>query len=1000
MGPKRCFKPAAASGVGARIGLVAFLSLVSLIGLPSQAAAQSVIIPDPVAADDAEELAAAVSTLVRSSLKVGQGAIVPRRQLALAIEAATGHAPGKNLSVPASLAAKLLEQLGAESIVLWELQRGPKGTQVGGTLVGPNGKRLLRIAATAAAGDVSELARQLARRIAPAIGATVLPTSEVGLADLRPLLQAQDALLAEDAVAVARALELAVPKVAAESVAIRQVLQDIAGDPGLSVLPRAQALLLLGDWGGALERADAGLASDGKNILLRAARVRALAARADYAAAEREIQTLKATRNASVLAVAQVALGLARGDSPDQMLEALSPLIGRPASEWRSVLPLIAAAAPGSFGERGEAAALAAAEKLAHQEPGLASTLAARALVGGAKAQEAAPLIKVQDLSAEQVKSVSARLADVGGAAADLSQQVKAREEEAKAIATAAGPERPTGAPSALASNLRGVLQDFAALYEPKLASIAIAPLPGSGQPFYWPYLIRRERLGQGLIEALMRSPWELQATVSKVQTETMPADRFTDEGMATLAHDIVDGAVLFYRVMPSGLAPWVTLELFLYDPTHQRIERIETSMVGRSTGLMVLSPLWIGLFVLACLAVLVWAIRVSLRGTIVVRVQWDSDAKDEMFTVLISRRPQTPRVENIAAYRKKMEWIGKRKRHYEAWNIDQNTTFRGIPRGKWHVHIFGIYTRGRQTLLLKEPPQLAEVQARKTVFVAHMLEAAEAEFKIVVVDDLGPVEGARVWLDDDRAKAAASAKNGSVTLKVPKGYHVIHVSARGMAVDRPYHVVKAKVHDMTINLVWEKRQEYVSRALERQVDDASPYVTSPGQKKGLTTSIPLATSPSSSPSGAVVAPGPAGRPPSTGPIEIRLEDTPVVEAKPAPQVQPGPTPRARPTSPTSPRPAVQSAPAQGLVSSKPAVARPALTLRPLVSSPNSLPGSEEAAPGPDAPSVGDTSDASMASDAEAPVDLPPIDLMATLLPPTDSPSPSPPSPSPGSRRR
>ena len=745
-----------AAAVSAQIGLMAFLVL---SGLPSRAAAQSVIIPDPAASDDTAELATAVSMLVRSSLKVAQHPIVPRRQLALAIEAASGHAPGETLSVPATLASKLLEQLGAESIVLWEIQPGPKGTQVGGTLVGPGGRRLLRVTATAATGDVVELSRQLARRIAPGIGATVTPTADLGLAELRPLLQAQSALLAQDSVAVARALDLAVPKLGAEASGQRPALQDIAADPGLSALPRAQALLLLGDYGAALERAEAGLASDGKNALLRTAKVRALAGRADFSAAEQEIQAIKAARSPSLVALAQVALGLARGDSPEKMTEALSPLIGRPAGEWRSVLPLIATAAPGTFGERGEAAALAAVEKLAQQEPGLASTLAARALLGGAKAQDAAPLIKVQDLSAEQVKSVGARLADQGGVAADLSRQIKAREEEAKAIAEAAGPEKPTGPPSALASNLRNVLQDFVGLYEPRLTTIAIAPLPGSGQPFYWPYLIRRERLGDGLIEALMRSPWELQASVSKVRTDTLPPERFTDEGMATLAHDIVDGAVLFYRVRPSGLAPWATLELVLFDPIHQRIEKIETSMVGRSTGLMAPSPLWIGLFVLACLAVLAWAVRVSLRGTIVVRVQWDSDAKDEMFSILISRRPQTPTIENITAYRKKMEWIGKRKRHFEAWNIDQNTTFRGIPRGKWHVHLYGIYTRGRQTLLLKEPPQIVEVQARKTAFVAHVLEAAEAEFKIAVVDDRGPVEGARVWLDDERAKGRSVRK-------------------------------------------------------------------------------------------------------------------------------------------------------------------------------------------------------------------------------------------------
>jgi hypothetical protein len=983
--------PRPSSSAIALVPQIGIVALLVLTGLPSQALAQSVIIPDPASSQETAELAAAVSMLVRSSLKVAEHPVVPRRQLALAIEAASGHAPGKDLSIPPTLASKVIEQLGAESVVLWELQLGSKGMQVGGMLVGPGGKRLLRIAASAATGDVAELGRQLARRIAPAIGATVTPLSDFGMADLRPIVQAESALLVQDSVAISRALDLAVPTLGAESSAARPVLQDIAADPGLSALPRAQALLLLGDHATSLERAEAGLASDGKNILLRAAKVRALAGQADFAAAEREIQTIKAARNPSALAVAQVVLGRARGDSPEMMAEALSPLFGRPAVEWRSVLPLIATAAPGTFGARGESAALAAAEKLAQQEPGLASTLAARALVGGAKAQDAAPLIKVQDLSTEQAKSVGAYLGGEGGAVADLGQQIKAREEEAQAIAAAAGPEKPTGPPGILASDLRNVLQDFTALYDPKLTSIAIAPLPGSGQPFYWPYRIRRERLGEGLIEALMRSPWELQATLSKVQTEALPAERFTDEGMAALAHDIVDGAVLFYRVRPSGLAPWVALELVLFDPANQRIEKIETSMVGRSTGLMVPSPLWIGLLVLACVAILVWAVRMSLRGTIVVRVQWDSDAKDEMFSILISRRPQTPTIENVTAYRKKMEWIGKRKRHYEAWNIDQNTTFRGIPRGKWHVHLYGIYTRGRQTLLLKEPPQIAEVQARKTVFVAHVLEAAEAEFKITVVDDHGPVEGARVWLDDERAKAAASAKNGTVTLKVPKGFHVIHVSARGMEVDRPYHVVKAKIHDMTINLVWEKRQEFVSRALERQVDDAAPYMTKAAVKKALPAAIPLPPSPQSAPE-PLASPGPAGRPPSTGPIEIRLEDTPVVVAMPAalaPTAQPAPRP-----AQSVPQPVASQRPS----SPKPAVAKPTLTLKPLVPTPPSQKSSEIAIPFSDGGQAGDGDALNLntADPTDAPVDLPPIDLAATMVPPPERPIPT----APGPRRR
>jgi hypothetical protein len=496
-------------------------------------------------------------------------------------------------------------------------------------------------------------------------------------------------------------------------------------------------------------------------------------------------------------------------------------------------------------------------------------------------------------LSSDQIKAISARLsAEADGASAGLAQQIAVREKEAKAIASEVAPAKPTGPPSTLARNLLPMLQGFDGLYEPSLSAIQIAPLPGSGQPFYWPFLVRREHLAEGLIETLMRSPWELQATRAKMQTDVLPPQRLTDEAIASLAHDLGCNAILLYRLRPDGLAPWVKVELVLYDGSSQQIIRSEASLIGRSTGLVILNPLMIVLAVLAFLGALGWAIVISLRGSIVVRVQWDADAKDELFSILISRSPQTPSIDNITAYRKKLEWLGKRKRRFEAWNIDQNTTFRGIPRGKWHVHLFGIYTRGRQTMMLREPSQEVEVLARKTAFVAHVLEAAEAEFKIVVVDDHGAVDGARVWLDDERAKAVAAAKDGSVTLKVPKGFHVIHVSARGMTVERPYHVVKSKVHEMTINLVWERRQEYVSRALERQVDEASAYMTHAPRGSGTVASAATAATMVPHPASAVVhTTTPAeDRKPAAG-IEISLEDTPVVDlvAAPSPADMPPP---------------------------------------------------------------------------------------------------------------
>jgi len=845
-----------------------------------------VIVPDPTTEPENSELSEAVSLLVRSYLVTGQHKVAPRRELALAIEAIAGKAPGKTLSVSSEMAPKLLERMAADSVVLWELKVGQKGTTVAGMMVGPGSKRLLRLSAAAATGDVAELARQLTKRIAPAIGASVGEMPEAGLADLRPFLEAESAIVASDAVAAARAVGLALPTIVGRFAFAQDILLALAEDPGMPALPRAQARLLRKEWALAAKLADEGLSSDTKNAPLRAAKVRALAAIKDFGAAETELALLRATHNLSAVALAAMALSIERGDPVDKKDAALAPLLGRPAGEWRPLLPVIAATPPGTFGPQVEAAALATAEKIAFQEPGLASLLAARALAAGGQAQQAAGLVKIQELSAEQIKAISARLgAEADSASAGLAQKLTTRQEEAKAIAAEAGPEKPTGPPSLLARNLRTVLQGFDDLYDPSLSTLQIAPLPGSGQPFYWPFLVRKEHLREGLLETLMRSPWELQATQAKIQTEILPPGRLTDEGLASLAHDLGCSALLLYRIRPAGMAPWVTVELVLHDVAHQRTERIETSLVGRSTGLVTLNPLVIGLAVLASLAALAWAIAASLRGTIVVRVQWDADAKDELFSILISRSPHTPSVDNLTVYRKKMEWLGKRKRRFEAWNIDQNTTFRGIPRGKWQVHLYGIYTRGRQTMLLREPPQEVEVRARKTSFVAHVLEAAEAEFKITVLDDHGPVEGARVWLDDDRAKAMAAGKDGKVALKMQKGFHVIRVSAREMTVDRPYHVVKAKVHEMTVNLVWERRQEFVSRALERQVDEASEYMTNaPRASVSATAAAATSATVFQSTSASAVRPAPAASDERKVPagIEISLEDTPIVDLLPA----------------------------------------------------------------------------------------------------------------------
>jgi hypothetical protein len=126
-----------------------------------------------------------------------------------------------------------------------------------------------------------------------------------------------------------------------------------------------------------------------------------------------------------------------------------------------------------------------------------------------------------------------------------------------------------------------------------------------------------------------------------------------------------------------------------------------------------------------------------------------------------------------------------------------------------------------------------------------------------------------------------AAGKDGKVSLKMQKGFHVIRVSARDMTVERPYHVVKAKVHEMTVNLVWERRQEFVSRDRERQVEEDSEYMTqAPRTSAATTAGAAKSATVFQLPSASAVRPARGSSDERKAPagIEISLEDTPVVD--------------------------------------------------------------------------------------------------------------------------
>jgi len=332
--------------------LLAALLLGALAPARPAAAQGAAVLPDLSAPPELSVEAAAVSLLLRSYLKPGERHLVPRHELALAIEAFTGRAPRGSLTVTQDLAPRIAEQLGADRILVAQLQQSAKHLMVAGLVYGPAGKRVGRISVGAAMGEIGDMARQLALHLAPAIGATVVEGPAVGLADLRPFVAAQAALLVGDAAAAARAIEVALPNTTANLPGVLDLLGSLADEPGLLKQTRVQARMLMGDWAAAVELAEEGLAADPKNVALRAAKARAKVALRDFDAAERELDMLEGARNVPAVVVARAALAVERGDSVAKRDEALSPLLGRPPPSGAWFFPLWPDRPPGPLGRR------------------------------------------------------------------------------------------------------------------------------------------------------------------------------------------------------------------------------------------------------------------------------------------------------------------------------------------------------------------------------------------------------------------------------------------------------------------------------------------------------------------------------------------------------------------------------------------------------------------------------------------------------------------------
>jgi hypothetical protein len=205
------------------------------------------------------------------------------------------------------------------------------------------------------------------------------------------------------------------------------------------------------------------------------------------------------------------------------------------------------------------------------------------------------------------------------------------------------------------------------------------------------------------------------------------------------------------------------------------------------------------------------------MRGSIVVRLQGESEVEDKYLSLAITKSPTPPAVTDMAAHIEAVKSAGHKTEELSATLVEHLTEFPRVAAGQWYVHLYGVYTRGRTQRLVRGETFTRELHVgrRKTIFVDFSLEAIAAEFLVTVFDDKVAIPGAKVWVDDDIAHAVATGKNGLAIVEVPRGKHVIRIKAKGLDIERPFEVVKLKAHELPINLVWERRVDDVSRALE-----------------------------------------------------------------------------------------------------------------------------------------------------------------------------------------
>ncbi len=792
---------------------------------------QGVVVADLASPPELRDDAVAISLLIRSMLASPRRPLVARADIAAALQSLAGSAP-RDLVVPPDVLETLVQRLKADRTFVGTLAGDGKRLVASGQVMGPSGGKIADITAAAPVGEPAQLAREIARRLAPRVDATFDHGPAPSFGQLQPYVAASTALLGGDRDAAARALALGDPEVGAAVSAAAELGATVSADAQAPLEHRIASALAVGDKLGAAKLAEEVLAAAPDDPAARAGMARVFLVMKNLTAADRELERLRKLDDHPAVLFARAELALKIG-TPAARTAALRPILGAAArgepsapSLLAPVLAAVGRTAHGALAKDLEIAVVEAARHVASKHPAVASAVGLRAVRGGVDLPRAFKLIRASDLRMDDLAlirpTVEAAAKDDDEEAIRLRTAIAQREAVAREIRLSRSGGVRSGGLSSVAVALGPALQPLLD-FKRKPQYAMLLPMAGGGQPFYWPFAVVPDRLREALGDALTGAPFDMGIIDAGGTTEWIE-ETATKKRLGELAAGEAD-VVILYRLLAIRLNIEVRLEIFdvetkTMSPAAVTIPFYRT---GYDTGLGRVQPIPIvgATMILAVLFGLALFAVAHVRGSIMVTVTHDPGAKDEMLTLVINRSPTIAPIANNLEYAQRLQKTGKTKTRFGATRVEGQTRFQGIASGRWWVHLQGTYSKAGQVRALDAGlSREVDVVLRRTAFVNFNLEPNYAEFHVIVYDGDAPVGGARAWVDDEKAKPVPTNNKGKCVILVPRGKHVVRVQAKELLIERPFNVFKTSAQELKINLVWERRMDDASRALEQQAPE------------------------------------------------------------------------------------------------------------------------------------------------------------------------------------